>query len=139
MEQPSISKNKHHGACHCGAIRYEVELESGFQATMCNCSVCTKVGARSALVKPAAFTVLSDEAAAGRYVFGPVGTRFFCTKCGVHCYGRGHLVEVGGDYVSINLNTIDDLELAGLPLSHWDGRHDNWMAGPRATPWPIFA
>jgi len=46
---------------------------------------------------------------------------------------------VGGDYVSINLNCIDDLDPNELNVSYWDGRHNNWHAGPRSTPWPISA
>jgi hypothetical protein len=37
----------------------------------------------------------------------------------------------------VNLNTLDGVELAELELVYWDGRHDNWQAGPRDTPWPI--
>ena len=25
-----------------------------------------------------------------------------------------------------------------VEVTHWDGRHNNWMAGKRAAPWPIF-
>ncbi len=46
---------------------------------------------------------------------------------------------MGGDYVSINLNAIDDIDVAELPLVYWDGRHNNWYAGTRATPWPVFS
>ena len=62
---------------------------------------------------------------------------YFCKTCGVHCVARGHLAEMGGDYVSINLNTLDGIDPAKIKLVHWDGRHDNWEAGPRLTPWEI--
>ncbi|SRR6266542_1100201 len=68
-----------------------------------------------------------------------ISRRFFCKTCGIHCFARGHLAEVGGDYVSINLNCIDDLDPNELNVSYWDGRHNNWHAGPRSTPWPISA
>lgn len=29
--------------------------------------------------------------------------------------------------------------LGGRISRRWDGRHDNWDGGPRATPWPIRA
>lgn len=128
-----------HGSCHCGALRFEVSLDPSGGATMCNCSICTKLGGRNAITKPEAFVATQGETLAGTYAWGgKTGTRYFCKTCGVHCYGRGYLEEVGGAYVSVNLNCLDDLELAGLPVKHWDGRHDNWMAGPREEPWPAL-
>lgn len=56
---------------------------------------------------------------------------------GVTCFLRGHLPELGGDYVAIYLNTLDDLDPSTIQVMYWDGRHDNWEAGPRDTPWPF--
>jgi len=53
--------------------------------------------------------------------------------------GAGHLDVLGGDYVSINLNSLDDFDLSRTQLAYWDGRHNNWQAGPRSTPWPVSA
>jgi hypothetical protein len=129
---------KHRGACHCGAVRFEVAIDLRAGGTRCNCTICTKLGVTGALVKPSAFTLVAGEESLGQYVWGAkVGQRFFCTKCGVHCFGRGHLEMLGGDYVSVNLNTLEDVELTELTVVYWDGRHDNWQAGPRSTPWPI--
>ncbi len=36
-----------------------------------------------------------------------IGARCFCSRCGIHCFGRGHLAEMGGDFASVNLDTID--------------------------------
>lgn len=55
----------------------------------------------------------------------------------MHCFGRGHLEELGGDYVSVNVNTLDDIDPSLLQVVYLDGRHNNWDAGPRSTPWPI--
>ena len=63
--------------------------------------------------------------------------RFFCRTCGVHCFGKGHLEQLGGDYVSVNLNCLDDADIGQAKVTYWDGRHDNWQAGMRDTPWPI--
>jgi hypothetical protein len=52
--------------------------------------------------------------------------------------GRGHLAEVGGDYVAANLNCLDNVDVNTLPVMYWDGRHNNWEAGPGQTPWPVF-
>ena len=132
-------KSRHTGSCHCKAIRFEVEaeLDKGYR---CNCSVCLKVGMTTTIVKPDAFTLLAGESDATAYEWGAkVGKRYFCKSCGVSCFGKGHLAEIGGDYVSVNLNALDDIDPNQLPLLHWDGRHDNWQAGPRETPWPLQA
>jgi hypothetical protein len=128
----------HPGSCHCGAVRFQVQLERPGGGSRCNCSICTKTSMTSAIVKPAAFKLLGGEDSLSWYEWGgKTARRFFCKHCGVQCFARGYLVEVGGDYVSINLNAIDDLDVAELAMVYWDGRHDNWHAGPRPSPWPI--
>jgi len=67
-----------------------------------------------------------------------MSTRHFCKHCGVQCFGKGALPELGGAFVSINVNCLDGVEVHSPPLRHWDGRHDNWHAGMRETPWPIY-
>lgn len=134
------SKAKQKGSCHCGAVRFEVELDVGAGASRCNCSICTKVSSLTTSVKPAAFTLLAGEDALGKYEWGgKTGQRYFCKTCGVHCFGRGHLKELGGDFVSVNFNCFDDLELSTVKTTYWDGRHDNWYAGTRDTPWPMLS
>jgi len=131
---------KHHGSCHCGAVQFEADLDTETHAGRCNCSVCTKIGAPSQITKPAAFRLLEGAASLTPYIWGgKISTRYFCKRCGVHCYGAGYLEEVGGDYVSINLNTLDDIDPGFLTFQHWDGRHNNWEAGPRTSPYPIHA
>jgi hypothetical protein len=129
---------RHTGGCHCGAVRFEAEVDLS-AATRCNCSICTKVAQVSSHVKPAAFRLLSDRAALSSYAWGgKVAQRFFCKTCGIHCFSEGHLAELGGDFVSINFNCLDDVDPGQLTIRHWDGRHNNWYAGARETPWPIF-
>lgn len=129
---------KYSGGCHCGAVRFEVTLDPNQPGSRCNCSICTKSSVTGKIAKPDAFTLLSGESNLGTYEWGAkISKRYFCKVCGIHCFGRGYLAEVGGDYVSVNLNCLDDFDPNQIPLIHWDGRHDNWQAGPRQTPWPI--
>jgi hypothetical protein len=127
----------HHGSCHCGAVKYQVELELAGKATRCNCSICMKLGTTGATVKPDAFRLLSGEEALSSYARRPMSSRFFCKHCGVHCFSRGDIPELGGPFVGIVVNTLDDLDVGALAIAYWDGRHDNWMAGTRPTPWPV--
>jgi hypothetical protein len=130
---------KHTGTCHCGEVRFEVALDAA-SGSRCNCTVCTKTGVTGSIVKPDAFELLAGEAMLSTYEWGgKTSTRYFCKACGVHCFGKGFLAEVGGDYVSVNLNCIDDIDVAKTKVVYWDGRHDNWQAGPRPEPWPVFA
>jgi hypothetical protein len=134
----NTTKTTVRGSCHCGAIQFEVDLAlDGLAPTMCNCRICTKLGALGTIVKPDAFRALAGEASAGLYGKSDAGRRVFCKTCSVYCFGRGTLEMLGGDYVSVNVNTLDGIDPYALPRMHWDGRHDNWQAGPRATPWPI--
>jgi hypothetical protein len=127
----------HTGSCHCGAVRFQAELDLSKGGTRCNCSVCTKLGITGALVKPAAFKLVAGGENLSTYQWGAkIGTRHFCKLCGVFVFVAGHLPEVGGDFVSVNLNCLDEVDVDLLPVIYWDGRHDNWDAGPRSTPWP---
>ena len=133
-----MATKKHLGTCHCGAVRFAAALDLEQGASRCNCSVCTKIATTAAFAKPAAFTLLSDDAALGVYEWGArISRRYFSLTCGVHCFARGDLPELGGAYVSVNVNALEGVEPAAVKVSYWDGRHDNWVAGPRATPWPI--
>jgi len=136
---PSAAK-KHQGSCHCGAVRFEAEVDLNAGASRCNCSVCMKVAMTGCIVPPGAFRLLSGEDHLSEYVWGGrVSRRYFCKNCGVHCFARGHLEVLGGDYVAVYVNCLDGVDVNALPLQHWDGRHDNWQGGPRSTPWPVQA
>jgi hypothetical protein len=126
------------GGCHCGAVRFEAALPDR-PGSRCNCSVCTKTSVTSGMVKPADFSLLAGEDQLRSYEWGAkISRRFFCGRCGVHCFGRGYLEEIGGDYVAVNLNCLDGFDPAEAQVIYWDGRHDNWQAGPRPTPWPVL-
>jgi hypothetical protein len=133
-----MNARTHRGSCHCGAIRFEAEVAPDARFSRCNCSICRRTAVTSTVVKPDAFRLSSGEGNLGEYVWGGrIAKRFFCKTCGIQCFAPGHLEQLGGDYVSVNVNCFDDLEVDESKVVYWDGRHDNWQAGPRATPWSI--
>jgi hypothetical protein len=134
----SSAPARHQGSCHCGAVRYEALL-SLEGASKCNCSICVKLSSITGITKPDAFKLLAGEGSLSEYAWGnKTATRYFCKNCGVHCFARGYLDVLGGDYVALNVTTLDDVDPNTLAVVHFDGRHNNWMAGPRPAPWPVF-
>ena len=128
---------KHVGSCHCGAVKFEAQVDTA-SGSACNCTVCTKTAMIGSIVRPEAFKLLSGERNLTAYEWGgKTAQRYFCTSCGVTCFSRGHLEQLGGDYVSLNLNAFDDIDPADVKVGYWDGRHNNWQAGMRDAPWPI--
>ena len=92
------------GSCHCGAVKFEADIDLAQGTNKCNCTICTKTRNWNAIVKPEAFRQISGADALSDYRFGSKqGQHLFCRTCGVRTFERGHVKEIGGDYVSIKL------------------------------------
>ena len=133
-----MSVETYTGSCHCGAIRFEADLDFAQGTGKCNCSYCWKVRNWSIGIKPDDFRLLTGAAEAGRYGFreGSTNHHVFCKRCGVRVYTEGVVEEIGGAYVSVALATLDDLapgELVDAPVKYMNGRDDDWFHEPSET------
>ena len=80
--------NKHKGKCHCGAVRFEVELSDGLNsARRCTCSFCRMRGAVAVSAKVGELRLVHGEDVLTSYRFN-TGTaqHFFCSRCGIYTH-----------------------------------------------------
>ncbi|AMO21874.1 GFA family protein [Ramlibacter solisilvae] len=112
---------KYRGSCHCGQVAYEVEGEiSG--VISCNCSMCQRKGSLLWFVPRESLTLLTPENASSVYKFNKhVIAHHFCPSCGIHPYGEGRDPQ-GRAIAAINIRTLEDVDLAEIAVTPFDGR-----------------
>jgi hypothetical protein len=109
------------GGCHCGAVRFRVEVTE-HRAITCNCSICQKKGFLHLIVPKERFTLLSGEGNLTTYRFNTgVAKHTFCTTCGIHPFytPRSH-----PDAVDVNVSCLDGDVGAAFTVGQFDGK--NW-------------
>ncbi|MCB9025590.1 MAG: GFA family protein [Bdellovibrionaceae bacterium] len=112
---------RHTGGCHCGKVRFEVELNIK-KAISCNCSICMKRGSLLDFVPEANFKLLSGESDLKDYMFNKkVIHHFFCTNCGILSFGNG-VTPDGTKMVAINLRCLDGVDLSKIKIQEYNGR-----------------
>ena len=126
----------YHGSCHCGAVRFEADIDLTQPTYRCNCSICRRTRFWPAVVEPDAFRLLAGEAELTEYLFNSRNNHhYFCRHCGVRAFGLGDSPEFGRKY-GVNLGCLDDVtdeELAAAPITYVDGRDDNPYQAPAVT------
>lgn len=117
MSNPAI----YEGGCHCGAVRFRVKVDK-HQATICNCSICTKKGFIHLIVPASDFSLLQGEEALTTYTFN-TGTakHTFCQTCGIHSFYRPRSHPEG---YSVNIRCLDSNVIDQFEVIRFDGR--NW-------------
>jgi hypothetical protein len=111
----------HTGSCHCGNVTIEVEgrIDSGLA---CNCSICGRRASLLWFVPRASLQLKTPDEAAGTYLFNKHAIKHrFCPTCGIHVYGEGTDPK-GNAVAAINLRCIENVDLAGIPVHHYDGK-----------------
>ena len=118
MSQPS----RYTGSCHCGAVRYTVELDLSQPVLSCNCSMCGRAGTLLAFVPVEQFTLERGSESLTDYQFHKhVIHHLFCKVCGIKSFARG--VGPGGKAMrAINVRCLEGVEPDKLEIKRIDGR-----------------
>lgn len=124
------------GSCHCGAVRFEVELDLAQPTYRCNCSICRRTRFWPAVARPEGFRLLAGQDALTEYRFHTrKNQHFFCRHCGVRPFGIGNDTPVG-TMIGVNVGCLEGLseaQLAALTVVYVDGLHDRFEPPPDTT------
>lgn len=119
------------GSCHCGAVKFEADLDLTQSSYRCNCSICRRTRFWPAVAKADGFRLLSGEADLTKYLFNTrKNEHHFCKHCGVRAFGIGTETPVGVMY-RVNLGCLEGVseeELSRIPITYVDGRNDRFAA-----------
>lgn len=135
-----MAEKHYSGGCHCGAVRYEVDLDLDKGTMRCNCSLCAKSRAWFAFAPAAKFRLVSGEGKEILYRWTPPKrpqpnlTYHICSTCGVRTHAEG-MDPKGNATVAVQVATLEgaDPDVLAKNIRYVDGRHDRFDKTPEHT------
>jgi len=130
------------GGCHCGAVRFEADIDITQGTIKCNCSSCSKARSWLAFAPKGRYRVTAGVENQENYQWTPPGRSgptiefHFCKTCGIRTPGRGEMEALGGTFFAVQvplLEGVDLDELATAPVQYVDGLHDRFDRMPEDT------
>jgi hypothetical protein len=110
------------GSCHCGNVKYDVEVDLSGPVMACNCSMCGRTGSLMTFVPEDKFHLLSGEDSLTDYQFNTKRIHhLFCSHCGVRSFGRG-TGPGNAAMCMINVRCLSDVDPLKLEIKHYDGK-----------------
>lgn len=127
-------------SCHCGAVRFEADLDLGEGSNRCDCSYCRKVRAWFTFAKgPERFRLL-DGSGISEYRWTPQGREShlafaFCRTCGVRMFARGDHASLGGVFHAVWVPALElsPEQFAAIPVRYIKGSEDRYDLVPAHT------
>jgi len=108
----------HHGQCHCGRVRFEVQAPARIDALECNCSICRMSGFLHLIVPAARFRLLDGAAALTEYTFNTgVAKHRFCKVCGIKAF---YIPRSHPDGVDVNVHCLDPATIEHIAITLFD-------------------
>lgn len=96
------------GACHCGAVRFQVRLTDGLNtARRCNCSYCRMRGAVVVSAALQDIEITSGEERLTLYQFNTMQAKhYFCSTCGIYTH---HQRRSRPDQYGVNVACLEGI------------------------------
>src|SRR5688572_22214683 len=116
-----MSEITYHGGCHCGRVRFEVDVPARLEVLDCNCSMCSKTGYLHLIVTKQQFRLLAGADALTTYRFNTgAAQHLFCSTCGIKSF---YVPRSHPDGYSVNARCVDGLDLDESIVVPFDGQH----------------
>ena len=118
----------HQGGCHCGAVRWEVDLPEAFEVEDCNCSICAMSGNIHVIVPASRFRIRQGTENLAEYTFNTGAAKHrFCKTCGIKSF---YIPRSNPDGFAVTWRCIDGWETLNATVNSFDGQ--NWEANAAA-------
>lgn len=118
----------HRGGCHCGAVRFEVDLPPAFEVEDCNCSICAMSGNIHVIVPQLRFRLVKGADHLTEYTFKTRAAKhWFCRICGVKSF---YVPRSNPDGYAVTYRCLDDWMDLDVTINPFDGQ--NWEANAGA-------
>jgi len=119
-------------SCLCGRVRVATDTDPEF-VHECNCTLCSKTGARWAYYAPDQVQIEGETSAYVRDDKPQAAAQIrFCPNCGTTTHFTltpAAIEKFGNGMMGVNVRLLDESALAGIELRYPDGR--NWSGeGP---------
>lgn len=129
-------KKTYTGGCHCGAVRFEADIDLSLGTLRCNCAICTQTRFWPAIVATDAFRLLEGESELSEQMLDTRNSHYIvCRHCRVRSFGVGHSPETGTTAYGVNVTCLDDADLddlANSPIRYVDGHRGTWHVARKA-------
>lgn len=117
-----MSTDTYTGGCHCGKVRYRVDLDLSAPVITCNCSMCSRTGVMLAFTPATTFELQSGQDSLTEYLFNKKAIQHqFCSTCGIHSFSRGSMPD-GTQMAAVNVRCLDDVDVGALTVNQVDGK-----------------
>lgn len=106
-------KQTYQGSCHCGAVRFEVDMNLD-HVRVCDCTLCRKRGALNHRVAPEDLRIKTPLRDLTLYQWHTKTAKdYFCPTCGILPFRRPRTAP---SLWTINVRCLDDVDLASIPV-----------------------